>query len=95
MALPSKPKEQLTTVSRFDFEKTKLGMYLQGGVGIRWMVNRHRFFISTGLSKTTYGFTAKQFTVPVDPYNPLYEEAILRQYKFAFTRMQFNMGFTL
>jgi hypothetical protein len=94
ITLPSKPKEQFATISRFDFEKAKLGMHLQSGVGIRWMVNRHSFFISTGFSKTTYSFTAKQYTVPVDPYNPFYEEAIIHQYKLAFTRMQFNMGFT-
>ena len=66
---------------------------MQAGAGIKWMVGRHNFFISTGVTKAAYSIYTTEYPVPVDPYNPFVENPVSHQYKFKFARLAFNMGF--
>ena len=93
-AFAYKPAVQLQSLDRNEYWKTVPGFHLQAGTGIRWMIDRHSFFISTGLSKTGYAIYTKEYPVVVDPYNPFVENAIVHTYKFAFNKLQFNIGFT-
>jgi hypothetical protein len=94
IAFAYKPTVQLQTIDRFEYWKTKPGLHFQAGGGIRWMVGRHSFYISTGFSKVTYSIFTKEYPLPVDPYNPFIEDDIVHKYEFGFSKLIFNMGLT-
>ncbi len=95
IAFAWKPVIQLQEMAVTEYWKKRPGLYLQAGSGIKWMVGRHNFFISTGLCTTGYTIYAKEYPVPVDPYNPFIEAAIMHKYQLTFTKLIFNAGFTL
>ncbi|MGF2414151.1 hypothetical protein [Ferruginibacter sp.] len=94
IALAHKSLMQLQEIDRFEFWKKNPGLHLQAGAGIKWMVGRHSFYISTGFSKTTYSIFTVEYPLPVDPYDPFTESAIVHKYEFAFNKLIFNMGLT-
>jgi len=94
IALAYKPVMQIQEIDRFEFWKKSPGLYFQAGGGIKWMVGKHSFYISTGFSKTTYSIFTKEYPLPVDPYDPFTENAIIHKYEFTFNKLIFNMGLT-
>ena len=94
LAFAYQPQMQLQNIDRFEYFKRENGLFIQSGVGIKWMVNRHSFFLGTGVSRLSYKIYSKEHPVPVDPYDPFMEAAIVHQYKFVFSKLLFNMGFT-
>lgn len=92
VAFAYKPLMQVQEINRFEFWKKSPGLHLQAGAGIKWMVGRHSFYISTGFSKTTYSIFTKEYPLPVNPYDPFTESAIIHKYEFAFNKLIFNMG---
>jgi hypothetical protein len=95
MALAHKAKDQLATLSRWEFSKSNMGSNLQLGTGVRFMVKRHAFFIQAGYSTTNYSMHAKEYTTPVDPYNPFYEDPINHTYKLQFQKIVLSLGIRL
>ena len=93
IAFANKPVMQVQEISRFEYWKNNPCLHLQAGGGIKWMVDRHSFYLSTGFSKTTYSIFTKEYPVPVDPYDPFTEAAIVHKYEFVFNKLIFNMGF--
>jgi hypothetical protein len=95
IAFANKAEKQIERIGGgLAYYKKQPGLHLQGGVGIKWMVKRHSFFISTGYARTAYNIFAKEYRAPVDPYNPFKEEPIIHKYELTFGRLLFSMGFT-
>ncbi len=93
LAFANKPTIQLEGIDRNEYDNARPGFAVQAGAGIKWMVGRHNFFISTGVTKAAYSIYTTEYPVPVDPYNPFVENPVSHQYKFKFARLAFNMGF--
>lgn len=93
LAFANKPAKQIAGMDRNEYDKARPGFSAQAGAGIKWMVGRHNFFISTGITKAAYAVYTTEYPIPVDPYNPFVENPITHQYKFNFARLSFNMGF--
>lgn len=93
LSFANKPIKQLEGIDGNEYNTSKPGFAAQAGAGIKWMVGRHNFFISTGILKTTYSIHTTEYPVPVDPYNPFVEEPIAHEFRFKFVKLSFNMGF--
>jgi Outer membrane protein beta-barrel domain len=95
IAIPKKAKAIAETYSSFEYDNKKFGLNMQLGAGIRWKVNRHSFFLNGGYNITKYSFTTKQDILPVNPYNPFFEDPIFHTYKIYHSNILVNLGFTL
>jgi hypothetical protein len=95
IAIPKKAEMLASKISPYQYEHKKNGFNIQLGSGIRWKVNRHSFFMSAGYNITNYSFTTKEYVQPVNPYNPFVEDAILHNYKWSYSNIFVNLGFTL
>ena len=82
-------------ISPYEYMGKKNGFNFQIGSGIRWKVKRHSFFLSAGYNFTNYSFTTKEYIQPVNPYNPFVEDAIIHNYKWSYSNILVNLGFTL
>jgi hypothetical protein len=86
--------ELANALSWFEYYKSTPGFQLQVGSGIRWMINRHSYFISAGYNSTKYKIFSKEYPVAVDPYNPFVDEPIVHTLKLHHTKVMVNFGFT-
>lgn len=94
VAFANKPIKQLEGIDMNEYDNARPGFAVQAGAGIKWMIGRHNFFISTGVTKAAYSIYTTEYPTPVDPYNPFVENPIKHQYQFKYARLAFNMGFT-
>jgi hypothetical protein len=96
IAFAKNQKLQTTKYTNLEYYKSKAGFNLQVGSGIRWMINRHSYFLNAGYNFTNYTLYTKEYqSVPVDPYNPFFEDAVVHTYKLNFTKLIISIGFTL
>jgi hypothetical protein len=95
IAIPKKIEILATKISPYEYNSKKNGFNIQLGSGIRWKVKRHSFFLSAGYNITNYSFTTKEFVRPVNPYNPFVDDPIIHNYKWRYSNILVNLGFTL
>ena len=95
ITLPHHIKILAANKSPYEFYEKQNGYNLQLGSGIRWKVNRHSFFLNGGYTITNFSFTAKEFLVPINPYNPFADDPINHKYKLSYSNIIVNIGFTL
>ncbi len=95
IAIPKKTKTMASKISPYEYEDKKNGLNMQFGTGIRLKVKRHSFFLSAGYNITKYSITTKEYLLPVNPYNPFIDAPIFHNYKFSYSNILVNIGFTL
>ncbi len=95
LAIPKNTLTLASKISPFEYVGKKNGFNFQFGSGIRWKVKRNSFFLSAGFNFTNYSFTTKEYLQPVNPYNPFEENFVLHNYKWNYSNILVNLGFTL
>lgn len=95
VAFSNNTEQHLQQISRFEYKKSIPGFHLHFGSGIRWMVKRHAFFINAGYGISNYKILANNYPIPIDPYNPFYEDVVVYQYKLQYQRVVISLGVRL
>ncbi len=76
-----------------EFEKASSGLYSSLAVGYNLKANgKTSFQLSMGYTFSAMTFYYLEAKVPVDPYNPFYEEAERNSFAYEWGRLFFRMG---